>query len=64
MRTFQTYCWSCGSRLVVPVDRQERRPETAGENTIDPALRVCVSCWKQIGRIRVSAMPSLASVRW
>ena len=63
MRTFQASCWSCGARLTVPLDRQERQPQAAGENTIDPAIRVCVKCWKAVGRSRVSAMPSLASLR-
>ena len=64
MRTFQTSCWSCGTRLIVPLDRQERQPQTAGENTVDPTIRVCVRCWKAIGRIRVSAMPRLADPGW
>jgi hypothetical protein len=48
------HCWSCGEILRVPVKRGNRRPETAGENTIDPAIRVCVTCWSQIKRARVA----------
>lgn len=49
-------CWSCGANLSVPVDRMVRRKDTAGENTVDPHKRVCVNCWRQIGRVAVSRM--------
>jgi hypothetical protein len=53
-----TYCWSCGRSLLVSSDRLCRQRDEAGENTVDPDKRVCVECWKEIGRVRT--MPSLA----
>ena len=47
-------CWSCGVNLSVPVDRRARHKETAGENTIDLHKRVCVNCWRKIGRLAPS----------
>jgi hypothetical protein len=40
-------CWCCG----------EVRDET--ENTIDPDIRVCCECWKQIKRASLSAFASI-----
>jgi hypothetical protein len=48
-------CWFCDATLRVPNDRCKRDAKTAGENTIDPALRVCTACWKQIKRANVAA---------
>jgi hypothetical protein len=49
-------CWFCDAELHVPRDRRQRNAKTAGENTIDPALRVCALCWRQIKRANVAAI--------
>jgi hypothetical protein len=49
-------CWFCQAKLSVPRDRRRRSAKTAGENTIDPALRVCAACWKQVKRVNVAAI--------
>ena len=54
--TFEVRCWSCGTVLIVPHDRRNRDAKTAGENTIDPTIRVCSRCWKEIKRRCVSEM--------
>ena len=54
-------CWNCGAKLCVPLDRQDRRAEEAGENTIDPHLRVCIRCWSKIKRGNVNQMPRFAA---
>ena len=50
MNHYTTYCWSCGTILHVPHDRTQRNAKTAGENTVDNEKRLCVQCWKEIGR--------------
>jgi hypothetical protein len=40
--------------LTVPRNREDRRRETAGENTIDPRIRVCLACWGEIKRFDVT----------
>jgi hypothetical protein len=50
MNSYTIQCWSCGTVLHVPHDRTKRNAKTAGENTVDNEKRICVQCWKEIGR--------------
>jgi hypothetical protein len=49
------HCWACGELLHVAKDRAARRSSKAGENTIDPNIRVCKTCWAAIKRVQASA---------
>ena len=58
----QMSCWSCGTDLLVAEDRRDRRKTIAGENTIDPALRLCCRCWREVKRGNVNRTPALLAV--
>jgi hypothetical protein len=47
-------CWSCGRQLLVPHDREDRHPKTAGYNTVCGNIRVCLDCWGEIKRCDVT----------
>jgi hypothetical protein len=40
--------------LHVPHNRQDRRPESAGYNTVCGNIRVCLGCWGEIKRFDVT----------
>ena len=49
------HCWMCGVSLHVATDRAARLAAKAGENTIDPNIRVCKTCWAGIKRAQASS---------
>ena len=47
-------CWFCGRQLLVPHNREDRHPKTAGYNTVCGNIRVCLGCWGEIKRFDVT----------